>query len=138
MIEAKPCWWKGVFFRSTLERDGARYFDVRQVGWEYERHTFQIDAFRTYTPDFLLWPNEEGSAFVEFKPTYEQAVADDRMMKLSSVHPRPELYDFVTIAGTPRACEFRVFSNGDLLEVLTAADLIDQLEYRWYKWRRHR
>jgi len=41
-VFAKPCKYKGIVFRSHLERDFAKYMTRNHIDWEYEKHKFEL------------------------------------------------------------------------------------------------
>lgn len=41
-VFAKPCKYKGIVFRSHLERDFAKYMAKNKIEWEYEKHKFEL------------------------------------------------------------------------------------------------
>jgi hypothetical protein len=131
-IEAKPTQYSQVLFRSRLEATYARYFGACKVQWEYEPHTYQIDAFQWYTPDFIVWPYPGHPVFVEVKPTEEEAYEDDRMRKLSHVYPG--IADFVIIAGRPTTGVMTFYGQGHCLETYDGDHLVKYLLYRHHKF----
>lgn len=46
-----------LWLRSTLELRVAKILDSCNIFWEYETVAFEIDGYRTYHPDFILYDN---------------------------------------------------------------------------------
>lgn len=63
-IQAIPCNYKGVRFRSRLEAKWAAWFDIAGWQWDYE----SIDLFG-WTPDFLI-QGYRGPIYAEVKPVW--------------------------------------------------------------------
>lgn len=73
--------------RSLLEQRFAAYLDRWAWPWKYEPQAFQIDMFRWYTPDFLVLIAGPHDVYIELKPTWELALEDVRIKKLSTILP---------------------------------------------------
>lgn len=70
---AIPAVYDGVEFRSTLESQWARYFNMREWAWMYEPEGCVLPIPRRdggstgYTPDFRLMISDEREMYVEVK-----------------------------------------------------------------------
>lgn len=78
--DGTPCTWKGIDFRSKLERQWAQFFETRFPGqWLYEPYQFAVrtkswryrrewhSSITWYVPDFLV----ENIGVIEIKPTVD-------------------------------------------------------------------
>lgn len=67
---AIPTLYAGITFRSRLEADTAFLLRSVNLGWEYEKRSFLLDAGIHYTPDFFvasrhLWLEDRGYRSLE-------------------------------------------------------------------------
>lgn len=56
--------YKGIWMRSSWEREYAEHLDSKEIKWEYEPKRFSLGEGTTYTPDFYL---PEIETYVEVK-----------------------------------------------------------------------
>lgn len=76
-MKAAPTLYRDIRFASKLETQWARFFDLLDVPWEYEKEQVNLGTFR-YTPDFWL-PHH--AAWVETKGTIYHDAAGLKMIK---------------------------------------------------------
>lgn len=70
-------YYKGYWFRSTLEYVYAKYLEYKGIAWDYESHTYTLTGGERYTPDFFL----EGGKIIEIKGAFNLATDKPRIDK---------------------------------------------------------
>lgn len=110
-ILAKPTWYAGIEFRSRLEARWASWFDDRDILWEYEPKSFDINTRYRYTPDFFLRSVGAQGTYVEIKGSTPTAIELDRLWRLWNLRAS-EGPDCALIIGFRPDDVFRVYSYG--------------------------
>jgi hypothetical protein len=59
--------YNGVKMRSSWEVRVAQYLDGQGMRWEYEERKYMLDAKRSYTPDFFVYPDDSPDYIIEVK-----------------------------------------------------------------------
>jgi hypothetical protein len=83
-IKALPKEYKGVWFRSHLEADHAKWFDSLGIEWAYETEGFDLGGI-WYLPDFWL---PRTRAFFEVKGVFESEDIDKVLALARVAAPR--------------------------------------------------
>ena len=97
-IQALPASYAGQVFRSRLEARVAYYFDLLEIGWDYEPEGFALPS-RNYCPDFLCKPHKNSKGFyVEVRPDFTSW--DDTKLTLAELCAATQ-QDVYLIAGFP-------------------------------------
>lgn len=53
-VKAIPTEYNGIMFRSKLEAQWAKFFDVNKIKWQYESEGYELSDGTYYLPDFYL------------------------------------------------------------------------------------
>lgn len=70
MLQPIETVYNGYRFRSRLEARWAVFFDMLNIGYEYEPEGFDLGTAGRYLPDFYLPEVPSGPMFLEIKPTW--------------------------------------------------------------------